>query len=249
MREDERVIELNDITYAYPGGSTVIDRASLAVSRDERVGIIGPNGSGKTTLFHLIMGLIRPLSGGMRIFGREVSDERDFFEVRRKIGFLFQNPDDQLFCPTVLEDVAFGPLNLGRPTVEARTIAQNTLATLGIADFAHRVSHKLSHGEKKLVALASVLAMGPEVLILDEPTAGLDQNTRARLMEIIDGLGLTLVTTSHEMDFLSRMADIFYTLADGRIGEARGITPHTHTHVHVGGEYAHRHEDEYPKAR
>ncbi len=246
MQRDERIIELSDVTYAYPGGPTVLDRACLVVGRGERVGIVGPNGSGKTTLFHLIMGLIRPLSGGMRIFGRDVSDEKDFFEVRRKIGFLFQNPDDQLFCPTVLEDVAFGPLNLGMPTAQARTIAQKTLATLGIADFAHRVSHKLSQGEKKLVALASVLAMSPEVLILDEPTAGLDQDTRARLMKILDGLGLTLITTSHEMDFLSRMAGVFYALTNGRIGDARDITPHTHTHVHVGGEYAHRHEDEYP---
>ncbi|HNQ85573.1 MAG TPA: ABC transporter ATP-binding protein [Deltaproteobacteria bacterium] len=246
MREVERVIELNDITYAYPGGSTVIDRASLAVSRDERVGIIGPNGSGKTTLFHLVMGLLRPASGAISIFGREMDSEKDFFEARRRIGFLFQNPDDQLFCPTVLEDVAFGPLNLGRPPSQARAIAQETLATLGIADFVHRVSHKLSHGEKKLVALASVLAMGPEVLILDEPTAGLDQDTRGRLVETLDSLGLTLIITSHEMDFLSRMAGVFYTLSDGRIRPARGITPHTHAHVHVGGEYAHRHEDEYP---
>lgn len=246
MPTDERIIEITDVTYAYPGGRSVLDRAGLVALRGERIGIIGPNGSGKTTLFHLIMGLARPVSGSISIFGRTVQDEEDFIEVRRKIGFLFQNSDDQLFCPTVMEDVAFGPLNLGRPPAEALTIARRTLATLGIADFENRVSHKLSHGEKKLVALAGVLAMDPQVLILDEPTAGLDRETKARLMEILQGLDLTFLITSHEMDFLSKMADVFYTLADGRIEEVHDITPHTHTHVHVGGKYSHRHEDEYP---
>lgn len=246
MPTDERIIEITGLTYAYPEGPIVLDRACLTVSRGERIGIIGPNGSGKTTLFHLIMGLVRPSSGSMRIFGREVRDEEDFFEVRRRIGFLFQNSNDQLFCPTVLEDVAFGPLNLGRQPAEARSIAQRTMASLGIADFGNRVSHKLSHGEKKLVALACVLAMDPEVLILDEPTAGLDHATRARLMEILQNIDLTFVITSHEMDFLTRMAGTFYVMADGRIDEAGEVTPHTHAHIHAGGEYIHRHEDEYP---
>ncbi len=246
MQIHERVIEITDVTYAYPGGPKVLDRARLVALRGERIGIIGPNGSGKTTLFHLIMGLARPVSGSISVFGQTVRDEGGFIEVRRKIGFLFQNSDDQLFCPTVMEDVAFGPLNLGRSPAEARSIARRTLATLGIADFENRVSHKLSHGEKKLVALASVLAMDPQVLILDEPTAGLDHTTKTRLMEILHGLDLTFLITSHEMDFLTRMAGTFYSLADGRIEEVRDITPHTHTHVHVGGKYSHRHKDEYP---
>ncbi len=165
--------------------------------------------------------------------------------MRRKIGFLFQNSDASSSAPGH-GDVAFGPLNLGRSPAEARSIARRTLATLGIADFENRVSHKLSHGEKKLVALASVLAMDPQVLILDEPTAGLDHTTKTRLMEILHGLDLTFLITSHEMDFLTRMAGTFYSLADGRIEEVRDITPHTHTHVHVGGKYSHRHKDEYP---
>ncbi len=246
MRTHERIIQMTDVTYAYPGGPVVLDRVSFKVDRSERVGIIGPNGSGKTTLFHLIMGLIRPASGRITVFGAPVQREQDFREVRARIGFVFQNSDDQLFCPTVLEDVAFGPLNLGRSPAEARAAARRTLSTLGIGDFEGRVSHKLSHGEKKLVALACVLAMGPEVLILDEPTAGLDRATKNRLVEILDGIDMTLIITSHEMDFLSRMARVFYTFANGRMEEAKRITPHTHTHVHVGGEYTHRHEDEFP---
>jgi cobalt/nickel transport system ATP-binding protein len=242
---DEKVVEIIRATYAYPGGPTVLAGVDFVVRRGERIGIIGPNGSGKTTLFHLIMGLIRPLSGGIRIFGRPVHAEEDFLEVRRKIGYLFQNSEDQLFCPTVMEDVAFGPLNLGKTAAEARAIAQRTLKTLRISDFEHRISHKLSHGEKKLVALASVLAMDPEVLILDEPIAGLDHETKNRLMGILSALDLTLVVTSHEMDFMSRTANIFYAFEGGRMEKVEHPVPHTHTHVHVGGEYSHRHEEEY----
>jgi len=245
MQTDEkRIIEIEGVAFAYPGGRTVLEGIDFSVSRGERVGILGPNGSGKTTLFHIIMGLIQPQSGSMRIFGKEIKTEKDFFEVRRRIGYLFQNSEDQLFCPTVMEDVAFGPLNLGRSPAEAKEIALKTLEALGIPDFGTRISHKLSHGEKKLVALASVLAMDPEVLILDEPTAGLDAGTRDRLAEILQRIDMTLVIASHEMDFLTRMAGIFYALASGRIQEAGHIVPHVHEHVHIGGDYPHRHEHE-----
>jgi len=242
---DKKIIEIAGVAYAYPGGEAVLRGVDFVVNPGERIGIIGPNGSGKTTLFHLIMGLIALQTGSMKIFGRPVHSDGDFLEVRRRIGYLFQNSQDQLFCPTVMEDVAFGPLNLGKAPAEARAIARRTLEALGIVDFGSRVSHKLSHGEKKLVALASVLAMDPEVLILDEPAAGLDHETKDRLMGILSNLDLTLVITSHEMDFMSRMASIYYALADGRMEKAGHIVPHIHTHIHVGGEYSHRHEDEY----
>ena len=245
MPTDETILTITDATYAYPGRPAVLNGVDLVVKRGQKIGLIGPNGSGKTTLFHLIMGLVKPQSGGLTIFGRAARTEEDFFDVRRRIGYLFQNAEDQLFCPTVKEDVAFGPLNLGKTAIEARAIVHRTLETLGILDFENRVSHKLSHGEKKLVALASILAMDPEVLILDEPTAGIDHETKDRLMEILSGLNLTLVITSHAMDFLSRVASTFYALADGRIQKAEHIVPHTHTHVHVGGAYSHRHEDDY----
>lgn len=246
MSIHEKIIEIDDVSFAYPGGHTVLDRVHLVVNRGERVGLIGPNGSGKTTLFHLIMGLIGLQSGSITIFGHEVHTEKDFISVRRRIGYVFQNSEDQLFCPTVMEDVAFGPLNLGKTPSEARNVATRTLKTLGIPDFGTRISHKLSHGEKKLVALASVLAMDPEVLILDEPTAGLDQETKERLTDILAGLGQTMIITSHEMTFMTAVSRIFYTFRDGRIEKAENIVSHTHTHVHVGGEYPHVHEDKYP---
>ena len=133
---------------------------------------MGPNGSGKTTLFHIIMGLLTPSSGTIEFFGKPVKTEKDFRKVYKKVGLLFQDADDQLFSPTVLEDVAFGPLNLGKSKLEARNIAQNTLERLGIAHFENRVTHKLSGGEKRLVALATVLSMEPELLLLDEPNTG-----------------------------------------------------------------------------
>ncbi len=247
MPTGERIIEITGVAYSYPGAPVVLEGVDLVVKRGERIGIIGANGAGKTTLFHLIMGLIRPSSGNIAIFGRPVRKERDFLDVRRRIGFLFQNAEDQLFCPTVKEDVAFGPLNLGKTAVEAAEIVQRVLQILGIDGFENRISHKLSHGEKKLVALASVLAMDPEALILDEPTAGLDRETKTRLAELLSKLDLTVLATSHDMDFMSRITDTFYGLDEGRLGKTDLVIPHTHVHVHPGGEYYHRHDDEYPQ--
>lgn len=245
MSKYDALIELENVTFSYAGGPLVLNAIDFTLNSRERIGIIGPNGSGKTTFFHIIMGLIRPRSGRIQCFGKPLLRDEDFVEVRRKIGFLFQNSDDQLFCPTVLEDVAFGPLNLGRSPEEAREIVKETLSSLGIAGFEERISHKLSHGEKKLVALASILAMEPEVLILDEPTSGLDQATRERLVSILDDLNLSYIITSHEMDFLTRMTDTFYELSNGRIAHAKKVIPHTHTHVHIGGQFAHDHEDPF----
>ena len=241
--DEDRVIRLTDISFAYPDGPPVLDRLDFSVGRGERIGLVGPNGSGKTTLFHVIMGLIRPASGRIRIFGRHMETEKDFREARRKVGFVFQNPDDQLFCPSVLEDVAFGPLNLGRSPEEAVQSARKALVMLGISDFENRVSHRLSHGEKKLVALACVLVMEPEVIILDEPTAGLDRSTRDRLVEILSGLELTCVAASHEMDFLDRITGAIYGMADGKIDVTQRVTLHSHVHLHAGGGYRHSHKN------
>jgi cobalt/nickel transport system ATP-binding protein len=157
------------------------------------------------------MGLLKPLPGRIEIFGRHVREETDFTEVRRRIGLLFQDADDQLFNPTVLEDVAFGPLNLGKPKDEAIAIARRTLAFLGMDGFEDRITFKLSGGEKRLVSLATVLAMEPEVLLLDEPGNGLDVRTCARLIEILPSLDLSNILISHELDFMTAVADAVYT--------------------------------------
>jgi cobalt/nickel transport system ATP-binding protein len=175
------LIDLEDISYSYPGRRPILKGLFFRLYEKERVGLIGPNGSGKTTLFHVIMGLLKPTSGSMTIFGRQVEDEKNFRSIRQKIGLLFQDADDQLFSPTVLEDVAFGPLNQGKSVREAKDIAMEALCSLGLEGFEDRITYKLSGGEKKLVSLATVLAMRPLILLLDEPTTGLDEETTIRL--------------------------------------------------------------------
>jgi cobalt/nickel transport system ATP-binding protein len=201
---NEPLIELQNITFTYPGApQPVFQDFNYQLLPGEHIGLIGPNGSGKTTLLHLIMGLLRPQAGNIVIFGQEVKKEKDFIEVRQKVGMLFQNADDQLFCPTVLEDVAFGPLNQGKTPAEAVTIARETIERLGLHGFEDRVTYKLSGGEKKLVSLATVLAMEPQLLLLDEPTAGLDEITKHRLIHILNDLDIAYMIVSHEPDFLN----------------------------------------------
>jgi cobalt/nickel transport system ATP-binding protein len=200
----EPLIELHDITFTYPGApEPVFQDFNFQLLPGNHLGLIGPNGCGKTTLLHLIMGLLRPQAGSILIFGQEVKKEKDFVAVRQKVGLLFQNADDQLFCPTVLEDVAFGPLNQGKPPAEAIGIARETMARLGLQGFEERVTYKLSGGEKKLVSLATVLAMQPQLLLLDEPTSGLDENTKHRLIHILENLDIAYMIVSHERDFLN----------------------------------------------
>jgi cobalt/nickel transport system ATP-binding protein len=178
----------------------------------------------------------------MEIFGQPVRDEKDFLNVRRRIGLLFQDADDQLFSPTVLEDVAFGPLNLGKSRDEAVDIARKTLISLGLAGFEDRITYKLSGGEKKLVALATVLAMEPEVLLLDEPISGLDDKTRMILKNVLMDLNLSYVLISHDLDFLFEIADPIYTMENGKILLDTEIHVHQHVHAHPHGIYPHEHE-------
>jgi cobalt/nickel transport system ATP-binding protein len=198
------LIELRNVTFAHLGAPhPVFQDFNFQLLPGKHLGLVGPNGCGKTTLLHLIMGLLRPQAGSIFIFGEEVSKEKDFVAIRQKVGLLFQNADDQLFCPTVLEDVAFGPLNQGKPPAEAIGIARETMARLGLQGFEDRVTYKLSGGEKKLVALATVLAMQPQLLLLDEPTAGLDEPTRHRLIHILQDLDISYMIVSHEPEFLN----------------------------------------------
>ena len=219
----------------------VLNGVDLSFHRGERLGLIGSNGSGKTTLFHIIMGLLRPTSGDIEILGQTISEERDFREVRKTIGFLFQDADDQLFSPTVLEDVAFGPLNLGKSREEAKAIAEGTLASLGLKGFEDRITHKLSGGEKRLISLAAVLAMKPEVLLLDEPTTGLDEATAKRLVELLKQLDVSYLLVSHDMDFLMETTTRISCMIDGKISLDDETIPHTHVHTHQHGKVSHKH--------
>lgn len=241
MDEHEPLIEFSGVCFAYPGGHPVLKEVDFTFSARDRIGLLAPNGSGKTTLFHLIMGLIKPQAGTIRIFGKPVQKERDFVAVRRRIGLLFQDSDDQLFCPTVLEDVAFGPLNMGRSRREAAQISRDMLLSLGLDGYEDRITYQLSGGEKRLVALAAVLAMEPRVLLLDEPLTGLDEKTRAVIYRYLPACGLPYMIISHDLDFLLSATTTLYTLESGRLLPDTRIHIHRHEHAHALGDRPHKH--------
>jgi cobalt/nickel transport system ATP-binding protein len=232
------IINLKDICFKYPGTKKiVIDNLNLKIHYGDRIGIMAPNGSGKTTLFHLIMGLLIPDSGTIEIFGKPVKTEKDFEGIRSKIGLLFQDSDDQLFTPTVLEDVAFGPLNMGKSRDQAKKIAMETLDQLGLIGFENRVTYMLSGGEKRMVALATVLAMQPEMLLLDEPSTGLDEKTKDRLIEVLSELDLSYILISHEHNFLYHLSHSLYLMENGKIYKGKKKHQHLHAHPHISHEH------------
>lgn len=226
------LINLEEISFGYPGRGLILDSLSLKINRGDRIGLLGPNGSGKTTLFHIIMGLLKPTSGRIEIFGNPVKTEKDFREVYKKVGLLFQDADDQLFSPTVLEDVAFGPLNLGKTKEEAIDIAEKTLNYLGLSGFEDRITHKLSGGEKRLVSLATVLAMEPEVLLLDEPSTGLDEYTKEKLTDVLNSLDLSYILISHETEFMAKITHSMFMMEKGKIRTDVNMYQYIHAHPH-----------------
>jgi cobalt/nickel transport system ATP-binding protein len=213
----EPLIVFNDVEFAYSPDRPVLNGCNFCLDAGRRIALTGANGSGKTTILHLIVGLIRPTSGCIEIFGKPRIAESDFLEVRRRVGLLFQDSDDQLFCPTVAEDVAFGPLNLGLERDRVRQIVSQTLADLGLAGYENRITYQLSSGEKRLVALATVLAMQPDVLLLDEPTNSLDEQSIQRLLEILNRLPQAMILVSHDRDFREKLTDRVLLLSRGRM--------------------------------
>lgn len=235
----EAILTLKDICFSYhsaapapskvPGQSTdvrpfidgnqelALDNLNFEIFAGQRLGLVGGNGAGKTTLLHLMVGLVKPLRGDVSAFGKVRREEADFYEVRCRTGLCFQNADDQLFCPTVAEDVCFGPLNLGKSRAEALAISRKLLADLGLVGFGPRVTHHLSGGEKRIVALASVLSMQPDILLLDEPTSGLDDEACTRLIDVLNGLQQAKLIVSHDRNFLDAVCDNILHLKDGKI--------------------------------
>jgi cobalt/nickel transport system ATP-binding protein len=214
---NDPLIRLQNVDFAFGPDRPVLRRCDFCLRPQQRVALVGANGSGKTTLLHLIVGLLRPATGQIEAFGKVRRDEADFYEVRRRVGLLFQDADDQLFCPTVGEDVAFGPLNLGQPRPLVRKIVADALQSLSLSGYEHRITYKLSGGEKRLVALATVLAMQPDVLLLDEPATGLDQQATDRLMGVLASLPQAMVIVSHQPEFLARTTTSTLELRDGRL--------------------------------
>lgn len=224
----EPVLRLDRVSITRAGRPVVRD-VSLSLSPGERVGLVGDNGAGKTTLLRALVGL-EPLAAGRLIaFGKTPTTEAEFAGVRARAGFVFQDPDDQLVAPTVIEDVMFGPLNLGAALPAAEATARATLTRLNLSALADRVTHHLSGGEKRLVALAGVLAMAPEVLLLDEPTNALDATARTRLIEVLATLDQAMLIVSHDLGFLARVTTRIVALEGGHLWPA---TLHQHAAVH-----------------
>ncbi len=238
------IVELRNVTFTHTGTTTpILNQIHVQMGQDQRIGIIGPNGCGKTTLLHLLVGLHRPTSGTLLFKGNPVTCESEYTTLRKSIGLVFQDADDQLFSPTVLEDVAFGPLNLGLSIDKALDISLKTLAKLELSDLADRVTHNLSGGEKKLVSLATILSMQPEAMLLDEPSNNLDPITRARLIHIIQTLNIACMIISHDWDFLAATCDTLYALDDGYATQSDTSCLHVHRHAHTLGDHPHIHEE------
>lgn len=220
--EDNSLITIQDLHFSYRNGKRVFEGIHFCLKKDEKIGLIGPNGAGKTTLFHLIMGLLSPSSGSIEIFNKIRKEESDFREVRQKIGLLFQDSDDQLFCPTVEEDIAFGPLNLGKSHHEVSLIVRETCRKLGLSGYEKRITHRLSGGEKRLVALATIMAMKPTCYLLDEPTTGLDDKASKRFLDYLRENADTYVMISHNHDVLRNAVEKVYELTDGMLRAVGG---------------------------
>ena len=259
----EPVFEVQEVEYRYHGVSA-LDRLSLSVGTGQRIAILGANGSGKSTLLRLLDGLCFAERGEVLAFGQrlteEVLEDREFaIGFRRRVGLLFQDPDVQLFCSTVFDEVAFGPLQLGWPKPEIRRRVSEALDLMEIAHLKTRAPHRLSGGEKKRVALASVLVLDPDILLLDEPIAALDPKSQGKVIDFLIGWGngaKTILTATHDLDIIEDIADHCYVLQAGRLVSdgppaalladqdllERSSLVHAHRHVHGGQVHTHPHQ-------
>jgi cobalt/nickel transport system ATP-binding protein len=222
----EPAIAVNELTFAYPGGPTALDHLRFAVAAGESVGLVGPNGAGKTTLFLCLCGVLPVPAGVVRLAGLDPSDPGQRRRLPAKVGIVFQNSDDQLFNATVFDDVAFGPLNLGWPPEKVRAAVAEALARVGLPGLEQRVPFHLSGGEKRRVALAGVLAMRPETLLLDEPSMHLDPRGRRQLIRLINDLPGTKVIASHDLELILETCQRALVLDRGRLvadGPARAL--------------------------
>lgn len=214
-------IDARDLSYVYPDGCLALHDVNIKVMVNERIAILGPNGAGKSTLLMLISGLLKPSKGSIHILGMPINENLN--KIRSKIGIVFQDPDDQLFCPTLWEDVTFGPLNMGLSEDEVVKRGKEALRVVGLDGYEERAPHHLSAGEKKKAAIATVLAMKPKILILDEPTANLDPRGKKDLINIINNLHkdqkITLIVATHDIDFIPLIADRAYILNKRIIAE------------------------------
>ncbi len=208
-------LEVEDLHFTYPDGQVALRGVTLSVERGEKVALVGPNGAGKSTLMLQLNGILTG-RGRVAVGGLALTPD-NLPLIRARVGLVFQDPDDQLFSPTVFEDVAFGPLHMGYPEDEVRRRVARALEMIGMASYADRLSHHLSVGEKKRIAVATVLAMDPEILVLDEPSAGLDPRARRALIELLRELPLTMLVSTHDLLMVRELFERMVIMDEGRI--------------------------------
>ncbi len=217
----QTILEVKDLHYNYPDGTQAIKGIDFKVEEGQMISILGPNGAGKSTFFLHFNGIIEPTSGEIIIEGKTLKyDKKSLLEARAKVGVVFQNPDDQLFAPTVFEDVAFGPMNMGLEEEEVRRRVEESLEKVGMAEYSQKAPHHLSGGQKKRVAIAGILAMEPKVMVLDEPTSGLDPNGASAIMQLLYDLnadGMTIIVSTHDVDLVPMYSDNINVLRKGKI--------------------------------
>ncbi|CCI54894.1 MAG: energy-coupling factor ABC transporter ATP-binding protein [Tetrasphaera jenkinsii] len=210
------VLDLRGVAYAYPDGHQALFGVNLHVHRGERVALLGPNGAGKTTLVLHLNGILRAGAGTVAVSGLSVADD-NLLEIRRRVGIVFQDPDDQLFMPSVRDDVGFGPANLGLDAAEIDRRVEESLRAVGMLEHIDRPPHHLSFGQRRRVAVATVLAMEPEILVLDEPSSNLDPASRRELAEILDALPVTVLMVTHDLPYALQLCERSVILSGGVI--------------------------------
>ncbi len=215
------LLALEGVSFRYPQSDPVLNGVDLSLRPGERIGLMGAIGTGKTTVLHLIVGLLSPQEGRIEVFGRPRREERHFWDVRERVGLLFQDSDDQLFCATVGDDVAFGPLNQGKSREVVHRAVHRALDLVGMDGAEGRVTHHLSGGEKRLVSLATLLAMEPEVLLLDEPENGLDTASCRRIRQLLLSLPQAMIIVSHSEAFLRSVTTRCVSLENGALADMR----------------------------
>ncbi len=215
------VLETKNVSYRYPDGTPALEDVNFSAAQGKMVALLGPNGAGKSTLFLHFNGILRPSAGTVMVENVPLTyDKKSIMKVRQKVGIVFQNPDNQLFAPTVEEDVAFGPLNVGLDQDEVERRVAESLERVGMAGFEKKPPHHLSGGQKKRVAIAGILAMSPEIMVLDEPTSGLDPKGASRILHLLHKLnqeGMTIVISTHDVDLVPLYASQVYIISEGHI--------------------------------
>lgn len=216
-----KIIKANNISYSYPDGTKALKNVNFCVETGKIVALLGPNGAGKSTLFLHFNGILKPASGEIKVKDRPIIyNKKGLMEVRQKVGIVFQNPDDQLFAPTVGEDVAFGPMNMGLDIEEVKKRVKKALEKVDMTGYEKRPPHHLSGGQKKRVAIAGILAMNPEIMVLDEPTSGLDPKGASLILQLLYKLneeGITIIISTHDVDLVPLYADKIYIISEGEI--------------------------------